>query len=297
MKLAGHTMATPEFSVEKALKYFAKLQLDGAEVIIQSGYTSGISLEASDETVKDIRKLSDDIALPIAATTPYLNLYNSLDETVRQREQDALMRVIDMSHILGAKSIRVYGGAFKDDETDLDGSKLKQLVKTLRACGDYAATLGIKLSIENHFGTMTTTVAETMRVIDAINHPAVGILYDQANLAFLPAEEYREAIDAQIEHINYVHVKDLVYRGGSPQKFRSDSVSHISEDIRTVYSRIPGDGILDWPEILQYLKNKGYDGWLSLEYERRWGKQDLPIATIGMPICVKRMRKWISELN
>lgn len=290
-------MATPEFTVPEALKFFSELKLDGAEVIIQSDFISGIPLEASDAQVKEVRRLADDLALPIAATTPYLNLYNSLDEAVRQREQDGLMRVIDISAILGAASIRIYGGAFKDDETDPDGRKLAQLVKTLRACGDYAQSAGIVLSVENHFGTMATTVAKTMRVIRAIDHPAVGILYDQANLAFLPAEEYKEAISTQIGHINYVHVKDLVYRGRSPKPFRSDSVSHISEDIRTVFSRIPGDGILDWPAILQYLKDSGYDGWLSLEYERRWGKQDLPIATEGMPICVERMRKWLSELK
>ena len=78
-------MATPEFTVPEALKFFSELKLDGAEVIIQSDFISGIPLEASDAQVKEVRRLADDLALPIAATTPYLNLYNSLDEAVRQR--------------------------------------------------------------------------------------------------------------------------------------------------------------------------------------------------------------------
>lgn len=290
-------MATPEFTVTKALEFFAELGLDGAEIIIQSGYVSGIPFEASDDELMSIRRLANSLGLTVAATTPYFSLYNSLDEKVRRREQDNLMRIIDMSAILGASSIRIYGGAYKDDETDEDGRKLRQLIKTLRACGDYAKKSGIVLSIENHFGTMCTTAAKTRKIVDAINHNSVGILYDQANLAFFPAEDYIEAIDLQIDKINYVHVKDLVYRGGYARPFRSDSVSHISEEIRTVFSRIPGDGILNWPAILQYLKDKQYDGWLSLEYERRWGKQDLPAATEGLPICVTRMRKWLSVLK
>lgn len=297
MKLAGHTMATPEMTVPEALTYFAELGLDGAEVVIQTGYTSGIPYEADDAYVMEIRALADKLNLKIAATTPYLNRYNDLDEAVRQEEVRVLKRVIDMTHILGAESIRIYGGAFKDDETDPDGAKLQQLVKSLRECGDYAQKLNIHLSIENHFGTMSTTAHKTMDVIQAINHPNVGILYDQANLAFFPAEEYEEAIPLQKDHIFYVHVKDLIYRGGKPQTFRSDSVSHISEEIRTVYSKMPGDGILDWPAILRALKGIGYDGWLSLEYERRWGKQDLPIATTGLPICVSRMREWLAEID
>lgn len=296
MKLAGHTMATPEFTVAEALQFFSRLGLDGAEIVIQSGYKSGIPYDATDDEVRQIRQLADSLGLTIAATTPYYNLYNNLDEQVRQQEQDNLMRVIDMTRILGASSVRIYGGAFQDDETDPDGRKLQQLVKTMRACGDYAAQFGINLSIENHFGTMCTTAERTMTAIRAIDRENVGILYDQANLAFLPAEEYRQAIDLQRGHIKYVHVKDLVYRGGSPKPFRSDSVSHISEEIRTVYSRIPGDGILDWPAILRYLRDSGYDGWLSLEYERRWGKQDLPIATEGLPVCVARVREWMSAL-
>lgn len=288
-------MSTPEFDVFEALTFFSELGLDGAEVIIQSGYKSGIPYEADDAFVQSVRNHADKLGITIAATTPYLNLYNNLDEEVRLAEVAQLKRVIDMTVILGGKSIRIYGGAFQDEETDPDEKKLQQLVKSMRECGDYAAPFGIRLSIENHFGTMTTTAHETMKVIQAINHPNVGILYDQANLAFFPAEEYEEALELQKDHIFYVHVKDLIYRGGVPQKFRSDSVSHISEEIRTVYSRFPGDGVLDWPAILTGLKGIGYDGWLSLEYERRWGKLDLPVATEGLPICTQRLRQWMAE--
>lgn len=296
MKLAGHTMSTPEFDVFEALRFFKKLGLDGAEIVVQTGYESGIPYEADDAFVQSVRDEADSLGIAVAATTPYLNLYNNLDEAVRQNEVAMLKRVIDMTRILGGESVRIYGGAFKDEETDPTGQKLAQLVKSLRECGDYAAQFGIHLSIENHFGTMATTAHRTMEVIDAIHHPNVGILYDQANLAFFPAEEYEEAIELQKDHIFYVHVKDLVYRGGKPQKFRSDSVSHISEEIRTVYSKFPGDGVLDWPAILRKLRDVGYDGWLSLEYERRWGKQDLPVATQGLPVCAERLRQWMAAL-
>ena len=296
VKLAGHTMATPEFDVFEALRFFKKLGLDGAEIVVQTGYESGIPYEADDAFVRRVREEADALGLAVAAKTPYLNRYNDLDEEVRQKEVAMLKRVIDMTRILGGGSIRIYGGAYQDEETDPDGAKLAQLVKSLRECGDYAAQYGIRLSIENHFGTMTTTAHRTMEVIKAIGHPNVGVLYDQANLAFFPAEEYEEALALQKDHIFYVHVKDLVYRGGKPQKFRSDSVSHISEEIRTVYSRFPGDGVLDWPAILRGLRDIGYDGWLSLEYERRWGKQDLPVATEGLPVCVERLRRWMAAL-
>ena len=214
MRPAGHTMSTPEFTVEEALEFFASLGLPGAEVVVQTGYRSGIPYEADDRYVLSLRKKADSLGIQIVALTPYLSDYNSLDEQLRIHDCTVLKRVIDMAHILGAGSIRIYGGAFKDDEVDENGDKLRQLVSSLRECGDYANRFDIKLSIENHFGTMATTAKNTMNVINAVNHPAVGVLYDQANLAFFPAEEYKEAIDLQKGHITWVHVKDLVYRGG-----------------------------------------------------------------------------------
>ena len=125
----------------------------------------------------------------------------------------------------------------------------------------------------------------------------MGILYDQANIAFFPAEEYPEAIALQKGKIFFVHCKDLVYRGGTPQKPTFKNVSHIDESERTVSSRIPGDGILDWPGILKGLKAAGYDGWISLEYERRWQKVDLPDASIGMPRGAAHIRGILRALE
>ena len=143
---------------------------------------------------------------------------------------------------------------------------------------------------------MTTTAARTAEIIKAIDHPNVGILYDQANIAFFPAEDYEEAIELQKDKIFYVHCKDLVYKGGIPQKPKFSMVSHVSEDERTVSSRIPGQGILYWPGILKKLKEIGYDGWISFEYERRWQKIDLPDASIGMPQAAEYIKGILKEL-
>ena len=298
MRISGHTMGTPEYTLDEAIELFAKIGLDGIEIIVQTdGYPCAIPFAASDEEVLKVGEKVKAAGLKVAGLTPYLNLFNSLDEAERRKECEDLKRVIDMAKLLDTHSIRIYGGKFVDGETDEDGKKLAALVKSMRECGDYAQQNGVVLSLENHFGTMTTSAHETMRIINAIDHPAVGVLYDQANIAFFPAEEYEEAIELQKGKIFFVHCKDLVYRGGTPQKPKFNMVSHINEEDRTVHSRIPGDGILDWPGILKRLKEIGYDGWISLEYERRWQKIDLPDASIGMPKGANYIRSIINQLG
>lgn len=296
MKLAGHTMGTPEYTLPEAIKLFANIGLDGIEIIVQTdGYKPAIALDAGEKEIENVKKLADNAGLEIACLTPYLNLFNNVDEEIRQNECEQLKRVVRMAKMLNAPSIRVYGGRFVTGEEDDGNQKLHQLVRSMRECGDYAARYDVKLCLENHFGTMTTTARRTAEIVNLIDNPNVGILYDQANIAFFPAEEYEEAIELQKGKIYHIHVKDLVYRNGATPLICSE-VSHINEEDRTVRSRIPGEGILNWPQILKELKGTGYDGWLSLEYERRWQTIDLPEASIGMTQGCRYIRKCLSNL-
>lgn len=297
MKIAGHTMGTPEYSLEEAMRLFKKIGMDGIEIIIaQDGYSCAIPQDADDVQVLSVKRMAEEIGLEIAGITPYLNRFNDLDEDIRVAECQALKRVIDMAELLGTKNIRIYGGKFMPGEEDPRDIKLLRLVQSMRECGDYAQQKGISLNMENHFGTMTVTASKSSSISHDINRENVGVLYDQANLAFLPAEEYEEAIDLQSDCINYVHVKDLVYKNGSGG-FVCSEVAKVNEEERTVSSRIPGEGILDWKLILSKLKSIGYDGWLSLEYERRWHPQDLPDASEGMKRGHDYIRRLLKEIG
>lgn len=296
MKIAGHTMGCPEYTLPEAIGFFSSIGLDGIEIIVQTdGYRCALDLNADASEVAAVRKLLRESNLGVACLTPYLNLFNSVDEAERQADCERLRKVILLAEALGAPGIRIYGGKFVTGEMDENGFKLAQLVKSMRDCGEFAKSRKVKLCMENHFGTMTTTAARSAEIARLIDHPNVGILYDQANIAFFPAEEYGEAIRLLAGTIFHVHVKDLVYKKDAGQLVCSE-VSHIQESERTVSSRIPGEGILDWPSILGSLKNSGYDGWLSLEYERRWGNLDLPHAAEGMPRAFRYIKTIVDTL-
>lgn len=291
-------MGTPEYTLTEAIRLFSDMGLDGIEIIVQSdGYICGIPMDAAYNEIEAVKNLVDQAGLQVSGLTPYLNLFNSLDENVRRNECDQLKRVIDMAHLMDAGNIRIYGGKFLKGESDPSGRMRAALIQSMRECGDYSLKRNIKLNIENHFGTMTSTAHETATIVGLIDHPSVGILYDQANIAFLPAEDYEEAINLQQGYINYVHCKDLVYRENTAIKPTFSNVSHIQESERTVHSRIPGEGILDWPGIIKKLETIDYTGWLSLEYERRWQTIDLPEASEGMPRAAAYIRGILDDLK
>ncbi len=280
MKIAGHTMGTPEYTVLEAIKLFHDIGIDGAEIVVQDGYRSGISAACLPEELEAVKRAAAENGIEISALTPYNSYFNDLNDELRQKEIDDICKVIDACQFLGAHYIRIYGGNLQAGDTDHLPERRQRLVEAMRFLGDKAAEKDVTLVIENHFNTMCVSARESVDMIREINHPNVRILYDQANLSFTGKEDYQEAIAVQQDYVAYMHVKDLVFKEGVA--FTSDEVSHPDESKRNVYTRIVGEGVVPWPEILRSVRERGYDGWLSMEYERRWHPDDIPDASIGM---------------
>lgn len=288
--LLGHTLGTPGLSLIDALDLFAASGLDGAEVIWQDGYASAIPEDDDGRAVKATMDHARRLGLAIGCLTPYITELNSLDESVRQRDIDRLIASIHVAGQLEAPRVRVYGGALlaRDSATDIP-RKWELLVDSLRRVSPIAAEHGVVLCIENHFSTMTVSAADTARLVAEVDSAAVGILYDQANLAFTHREGYEQAIALQAPWIRHVHVKDLEFIHPD-RELSTGAVASIDKADRIHMSRMIGDGILDWQGIVDALRATGYDGSYSLEYEYRWNPEDLPVPSVGFPESARRLR-------
>lgn len=286
--IAGHTMGTPEYTVCEAIELLHKMGADGVEIVVQDDYKSGLPTHCSREILEQVKQCAQDNHIQIICLTPYNSYFNSLDEEVRQKELAAIEDVIGYCDFLGAKYIRIYGGNLVAGDTEKLEERWAKLVESLQYLGEKAAEKGVTLVVENHFNTMAVSAKQSAKLMEDVNYPAVRILYDQANLAFTGNEDYIQAIQIQQQYVAYMHVKDLVFKEGVA--FTSSDVAHPKEEERNVYTRIVGEGVLPWPEILRAVKEQGYDGWLSLEYERRWHPDDIPDASIGMKQSLDYLR-------
>lgn len=295
MTLAGHTLGTPDMSVLEAIRLFRTAGLQAAEVIWQDGYRSGLPEADGGRALSDLRHEATDEGVTICCLTPYMVDLNSLDPERRERDMARFRCCIDDAEKLGAHRIRVYAGTFRPEERDQWADRWDKLIESLMALAAYASSRGVVLAVENHFSTMTITAQESLDLMRAVGSEAVGILYDQANLTFTHSEDPSTAIELQRRWIRHVHVKDLVFT--DPQKaFVAGEVALVKESERSVRSRVVGDGILDWPDIIHRLGATGYDGFLSLEYEYRWHPEDLPDPAEGFRRSVTYLRTVASEI-
>ena len=133
------------------------------------------------------------------------------------------------------------------------------------------------------------------RLVREISHPAVRVLYDQANLTFTHGETFEEAFAVQGDLIGHVHVKDLVFTDPSAA-FRATETARVDASERAVRSRVVGTGVLPWSRILAALLRHGYDDLLSIEYEYRWHPQDLPAPEDGFRESAAALRGMLTDL-
>jgi sugar phosphate isomerase/epimerase len=293
MRLAGHTLGTPDHTVPQALKLFRVAGLDAAEVIYQDGYTSGLP-QGDRRAAMEALRAAEDEGLPIIGLTPYTTAINALDESEWRGGVDEFRGAIETAHLLGADRVRVYAGSWHPGDADHD-RRWARLREALQALAPEAEQAGVRLCVENHFGTMTQTAAETAALVREVAHPAVRVLYDQANLTFTHDETYEQAFAVQGELIGHVHVKDLVFTDPSAA-FRATETARVNASERAVRSRIIGTGVLPWPQILAALLRHGYDDLLSIEYEYRWHPQDLPTPEDGFRESAAALRGMLTDL-
>lgn len=138
---------------------------------------------------------------------------------------------------------------------------------------ELAEEYGVKVGIHNHGRHHHYGRFDQIQEVFAKTSPRFSLCLDTA--WFLDADcDPIEAIDAFQDRICGVHLKDFVF---------DDQGGH--EDV------IIGTGGLDLPRFMQRLKDIGFDGYLSIEYE---GDPDNPLPQVQE--CVRVVQSVIDEL-
>jgi sugar phosphate isomerase/epimerase len=150
-------------------------------------------------------------------------------------------RAFQIADRTGARIIRVFSyWRTVDPDRVFD-----DVVVALRRLADAAAPRGITIGLENEHACNIATGEETARVMAAIDHPALGVIWDPAN-ALVAGEVpypagYRHLPPARVTH---VHAKDCDVQGHTPTWGPIGEMSVDRPDRRAEEGRLRG---LDQP--------------------------------------------------
>jgi inosose dehydratase len=127
----------------------------------------------------------------------------------------------------------------------------------------HLAHRGLRLAYHHHMGTVVESADEISRLM-ASTGDSVGLLLDTGHLAFAGAEP--AVVARQHGHrICHVHCKDV--RPDVVTNVRHRGVSFLDAVVNGVFT-VPGDGAIDFDQVMAVLASAGYSGWLVVEAEQ-----------------------------
>lgn len=155
---------------------------------------------------------------------------------------------VEVANFFGAKYIRMF--SFFMPEGQDPGIYRDEVMRRTRAMVELAEAGGIVLLHENEkdiFGDTPERVVDLMTTIDSPNYRAI---FDPANYVQCGIQPATEAYPLVKEFTDYIHCKDARYP--TP-----------GQELGEVVPSGEGDG--QFPELLQALKESGFNGFLSIE--------------------------------
>ncbi|MGI8485419.1 MAG: sugar phosphate isomerase/epimerase family protein [Thermomicrobiales bacterium] len=173
-----------------------------------------------------------------------------------------LKKHIDVAHELGISRVRhdVVAWAWRDSNQAEFEQVFASIVPVCQEIADYAAPLGITTSIENH-GFCMNNCERVRRLIYAVDRPNFKTTLDIGN--FLCVDELPEsAVPQNLEFASVVHLKDFYVRDFQPGEGWLKTLAG-----NYIQGSIVGFGDLPMKRLLSLVKQSGFDGPISIEFE------------------------------
>jgi sugar phosphate isomerase/epimerase len=239
--------AKPDFGA--LIDRCAELGVDGIELL-------GVQFASTDrEALYALKQHAYRSGVAIVAVSAHHNFVTP-DPEKRRQEVEKLCHWVDVAYELGAPAVRAFGGrwatrprfaefmAAGGEEPPLPGHTEDEgyawSVEAFKSAADHAGRRGVTLVLENHWG-FTGTAAGVLRILNETASPWLKVVLDTGNFNFC-ADPYAE-MAALAPHTAMVHAK--TYFGGG----------------------IYYDANLDYPRIARLLREAGFRGYVSLEFE------------------------------
>lgn len=274
MRLCGHTMGTPDKSIFEAIEFFAGIGLEGIE--IRCAANGHLDPETVDPfRLELIANAAHRAGIAIACLTPYYKDYSSPQAT--EATLEGMHKTCIAAQHLECRLVRATGGIWPVPDRER-ADIWDRTCRGLQMAADIAIQHRVRLALENHSGTLTQTAADTVAMVEQVARPNFGILMDHYWVVAAGQEDPLEAVRLQAPHVLHCHCKGLVWLAdGKPQASFLD------------------EGEIDWLLVLRILREQGYEGYLSDEYEKFW-RPDLPEPEEGMARNADYLRDVLERL-
>ncbi|KAB8134176.1 sugar phosphate isomerase/epimerase [Gracilibacillus oryzae] len=228
--------------------------------IVPIGYT----LTDNPELVQDIVVKAKELGIEISNYAIGADFLAGDDQHFAA-ELERVKKEVDIANALGVKRMR-HDVSFKPPTETGAEQFYQDLPKIVEACqeiADYAKQYDIVTSIENH-GFYIQSSDRVNMIVSLVNRPNFGHTLDIGNFVCVD-EDPTVAIKKCISNATMIHAKDFYVR---PATWHNPGEGWFSSSGgKYLRGAITGQGDIDIKDILKTIKEYGYDGYLSIEFE------------------------------
>ena len=247
MQTAFHSVALDQLPVEEAMAMVARHGYDAVELNAETLPWAGphVTPETDRETRQRISSLAQDLGLGISAISAHVSL---IDPGPAARD-DALRFTkgcIDLAVDLRAPVVHGLSGPLAPGVEEAEA--WEWLISAVAESADYAKSRGVLFAFEAIANHLISRTEELQQLMNRVGDNRLWVNFDPSHFQVMgddPVAAARTLADRTV----HVHLKDAQ---GVPEDFTFPPL---------------GEGRIDFDRMIGELRDGGYDGVLSAEYE------------------------------
>lgn len=243
MKISFYTLGCPGWAWEDIAVTAKDLGFNGIEIRgIRRELYAPNAKPFIDAEVQNTKERLDRLNLEIPCLTSSCCLYDKPGMDLKEGRD-----YIDLAGKLGTPFIRVLGDISPEPSKEVNPDYVKE---NLRILGGYAKDKDVKVLIEtNGFFSNSKNMLD---LLEKVRDDNIGVLWDIHHPFRFFGEPVEETYNALKEYIEFIHLKDSCIEDGK------------------VRYKMMGSGDIPVKSALKLLKDNGYEGYVSLEWVKRW---------------------------
>ncbi len=179
------------------------------------------------------------------------------DAAKRAEILQTIRKWVDATELLGGSHLRVFGDKLPAGASEKEG--IRWVVETMKSACEYAAQKGVILGLETHSG-LSTKAENIIEILRQVDSPFAGCNLDISNFRERPYEQ----IEACLPFATHAHIRDFYGDARAP---------------------------LDLDRVWQLFVKRGYQGFMSAEYE---GQED---AMTGVPKLIDKIKNLCKKYS
>lgn len=240
MKISFTTMATPELPVSEQFKEVKRYGFDGVDLRMIERSMGEIPKDLTQEEANALRLQMQGLEVPV------LMCYNEKIQAGTEGMETSLLEHMKLASMLGIPAIRIFTGLIRSPQDQA------LLVSVLKSVLEKDRT-GTAIAMQNHINC-SVTLHQGLDVCKAVADRRVSLIFSPDH-AVLLGEPYDDILPELAEYSSQLYVADM------------------SPDHKAV---LPGQGIMPYSRILRELCRHGFDGYVTLKWERCWHPELAP---------------------